>query len=73
MTIPVIFLLPGTHGMKMTRMIAATTPVGANVTVYSQLYNRNYTYACETVTRSTVLSVLTLPLMCALAGMVVSV
>ena len=56
--------------MKMTLMIAAAAPVGANVAVYSQLYNRNYMYACETVTQSTLLSILTLPLMCALAGMV---
>ena len=69
-TIPVILLLPGTHDMKMTLMIAAAAPVGANVAVYSQLYNRNYMYACETVTQSTLLSILTLPLMCALAGMV---
>ena len=69
-TIPVILLLPGTHDMKMTLMIAAAAPVDANVAVYSQLYNRNYMYACETVTQSTLLSILTLPLMCALAGMV---
>lgn len=70
-TIPVILFLPGTHDMKMTLMIAAAAPVGANVAVYSQLYNRNYTYACETVTQSTVLSIVTLPLMCALAGLVI--
>jgi len=71
LTIPVIALLPGTHSMKMTLMIAAAAPVGANVAVFCQLYDRDYAYACETVTQSTVLSILTLPLITALAGMLI--
>ena len=69
--IPVIALLPGTVSMKMTLMIAAAAPVGVNVAVFCQLYDRDYAYACETVTQSTVLSILTLPLMTALAGLVI--
>ena len=71
LTIPVIALLPGTVSMKMTLMIAAAAPVGVNVAVFCQLYDRDYAYACETVTQSTVLSILTLPLMTALAGLVI--
>ena len=52
-------------------MIAAAAPVGVNVAVFCQLYDRDYAYACETVTQSTVLSILTLPVMTALAGLVI--
>ncbi len=69
LTIPVLLFLPGTGSMKMALMIAAAAPVGANVAVYSQLYDTDYAYACETVTQSTVFSIVTLPLICVLAGL----
>ena len=71
LTIPLLLFLPGTGGMKMALMIAAAAPVGANVAVYSQLYDTDYAYACETVTQSTVFSIVTLPLICVLAGLVI--
>lgn len=70
-TIPVILFLPGAESMKMAVMIAAAAPVGANVAVYSQLFGKDYAYACETVTQSTILSIVTLPLIAALAGIVI--
>ena len=32
-------------------------PAGANVAVYSQLYDTDYGYACQTVTQSTLFSI----------------
>ena len=71
LTIPVLLVLPGDNVLKMALMIAAAAPAGANVAVYAQLYDCDYGYACETVTQSTVLSILTLPLVAALAGLVI--
>lgn len=47
--------------LKVCIMIAAACPVGANVAVYAQLYDKDYEYAVQSVTLSTLLSVLTLP------------
>lgn len=44
-------------------MIACACPVGSNVAVYAQLYNKDYTYAVSAVTLSTIFSVVTIPLM----------
>lgn len=49
--------------LKVCLLIASACPVGANVAVYAQMYNSNYKYAVETVTHSTILSLLTLPVM----------
>ena len=43
--------------------------VGANVAVSAQLYDKDYSYACQTVVVSTLLSIATLPVMTALAGL----
>ena len=45
---------------------------GANAAVYAQLYDADYTYACSIVTQSTLLSIVTLPLMLALAEAVIT-
>ena len=71
LTIPVLALLPGDPALKMAIMIAAAAPAGANVAVYCQLYGCDYGYACETVTQSTILSIVTLPLITALAGLLI--
>jgi hypothetical protein len=71
LTIPFVALLPGGSTLKMALMIAAAAPVGANVAIYAQLYGCDYTYACETVTQSTVLSIVTLPMVTALASLLI--
>ena len=48
--------------MKMVLLIAVSCPVGSNVAVYAQLHGKNYPYAVETVIISTMLSILTIPL-----------
>ena len=48
-------------------LLTATAPVGANVAVYAQLHGKDYVYATKTVVNSTLLSLLSMPLMVLLA------
>lgn len=58
----VLCLLPDTlYELKMSLLIAAACPVGSNVAVYAQLYDKNYSYAVQTVVLSTLLSVFSIP------------
>lgn len=53
--------------MKMAILIAACAPVGVNVAVFAQMYDMDYTYAVKAVCLSTIFSIVTMPLMIALA------
>lgn len=66
-TVLVLALLPLSPEIRQTVLIAAAAPVGANVAIYAQLHGQNYTYACETVVMSTLLSIATIPLLFSLA------
>ncbi len=68
-TVGVFLLLPGDGNMKLAVLLAAAAPVGANVAVYSQLNDLDYSYACQIVALSTVLSVATMPLVSLLGAM----
>ncbi len=58
----VMKLIPETwHACKLAILIAAACPVGSNIAVYAQLYDRDYRYAVETVIISTILSIVTIP------------
>ena len=70
-TLVLLSLLPGEYmELKMAILIAAACPVGSNVAVYAHLHDRDYPYAVETVVISTILSLITIPLLVALAQMV---
>lgn len=69
-TLGILSLMPFRTDMMMTVFIAASTPIGANVAVYAQLYDKDYPYACQTVVITTLLSIITLPLILMVAGMV---
>ncbi len=69
-TLLIFSLVPFRQDMLLAIFIAAATPIGANVAVYAQLYDKNYPYACQTVVLTTLLSIITLPLMLLLAGAV---
>ncbi len=56
--------------MKMALLLAAACPVGSNVAVYAQLHGKDYPYAVETVIISTLLSIITVPALVALAGVI---
>lgn len=61
-------LVPAAYtDLKLAVLIAAACPVGSNVAVYAHLHNKDYPYAVETVVLSTILSLITMPLLIALA------
>ena len=63
-------LLPPTmQEARMALLIVACAPVGANVAVYAQLNHLDYAYASKSVYLSTLFSIITIPLMIGLAGM----
>ena len=53
--------------MKLALLISIACPVGSNIAVYAQLHNKDYAYAVETVIISTLMSVITIPLITAAA------
>ena len=60
----VLSLLPAQFAeMRTALFIASACPVGANVAVYAQLHNKEYPYAVETVVITTLLSIISLPIM----------
>ena len=71
LSMAVLFLLPSEFAeMKMALLIVAACPTGSNVAVYAQLYDSDYSYAVETVIISTLLSIITIPLIVQVAGMI---
>lgn len=56
--------------MRQAILIAASAPVGSNVAVYAQKQGMDTTHAVETVCLSTLLSVITMPLILLLAGLI---
>lgn len=64
----ILALLPKAYfDLKLTLLIAAACPTGTNIAVYAQLHDRDFGYAVETVAVTTILSLLTLPLITQLA------
>lgn len=66
-TLLALHFIPVRPEILMTVFIGASTPTGANVAVYAQLYDKDYPYACQVVALTTLLSIITLPLMLMLA------
>lgn len=60
-TLALFYLIPIPNEIRMTLLIAAATPVGANVAVYAQMYNADYPHACQTVALTTILSIVMMP------------
>ena len=68
-TIFVLKIFPiGSEELKYSILIASACPVGANVAIYAQLYDKDYKYAVETVVMSTIFSIAALPLVMMLAN-----
>ena len=55
------FLFSSRHELGEALLICSIAPVGSNVAVYAQKLNGDYKYAVKTVCLSTLLSVLTMP------------
>ena len=68
-TLAALSLIPNTYlPLKTAYIITSSCAVGSNVAVYAQLFDADYTYAVETVVISTLLSIVTLPVIVALAS-----
>ncbi|MCI9637049.1 MAG: permease [Hungatella sp.] len=65
LTIGILRLLSLETSMAKALVIAAAAPVGANAAVYAQIHGRDYVYASKTVVVSTLLSVISMPLIVA--------
>ena len=66
----VLTVIPGiSQEIRLSVLIAAACPVGSNLAVYAQLHNKDYTYAVETVAVSTLLSIVTIPLIVQLSSL----
>ena len=64
------WLLPlGSADVAMAAFLAAATPVGANICVFAQQYGCDYKLSVVTVCQSTVVSIVTVPALVALAQM----
>ncbi len=71
LTVLLFMVFPGKYQMiKLTALIAAAAPVGANVAIFAQLYGHDYTRAVKEVCLSTLLCILTLPVIVGIAGMI---
>lgn len=67
----VLWFLPAEFAeMKLALLIVAACPTGSNVAVYAQLYDSDYSYAVETVIISTLLSIISIPMIVSLAEMI---
>lgn len=54
-------LIPADATMKLAILIAAATPTGANVAIFCQQRGGDYTYACNMVCMTTLLSIVSIP------------
>ena len=67
----VFWALPiSNQNVALAAYLAAATPVGANICVFAQQYDCDYEFSVVTVCLSTVLSIVTVPVMVSLAQMV---
>ncbi len=66
LTVLIMKLIPGYYELKQAILIAAACPTGSNICVYAHLHNKDYPYAVETVVLTTLLSIITIPLIVSL-------
>lgn len=66
-----LFLLRVDHDIAYTTLIAAACPTATTSTMMAIRYNRNYTYASEIFAFTTVLSMVTIPVVTLLAGFLI--
>ena len=69
LTIPVLMIFPARYTLiKFAVLIAAVAPVGSNVAIFAQIYDLDYTRAVKKICLSTLLCIVTLPLISGIAG-----
>lgn len=67
-TAAVLALIPGNEMLKMSVLIVAATPVGSNVAIFAQMEEMDYTQAVKDICLSTLLCIVTIPLVVSAAG-----
>lgn len=68
-TIIVLSIIPNKFIIiKLTILIATSAPVGSNVAIFSQIYNKDYKQAVKDVCLSTILCIITLPIIISIAN-----
>lgn len=67
-TMAMLTLLPADTTIRLAVLAAACAPVGSNVAVYAQVYGEDYPYACQTVAMSTLFSILSMPAVLTIGG-----
>lgn len=71
LTMLCLFAIPDGFGtVRLAVMLAAAAPVGSNVAIFAQIYGKEYTDAVKDVCLSTVLSILTMPVVIGLANII---
>lgn len=67
-TLVILMLLPQEYNeIRLSLLISASAPSGANVAIFAQKYNADYSYAVNIVCLTTLLSIVTLPFIVLLA------
>lgn len=69
-TAAVLALMPGNEMLKMSVLIVAATPVGSNVAIFAQMEDMDYTQAVKDICLSTLLCIVTIPLVVSAAGVI---
>ena len=70
-TVAILTVLPASFNeIRYALLIGMSSSVGSNIAVYAQLYDADYTYAVETVVISVLFSIITIPLIVGLAGLI---
>ena len=74
LTILILALIPSMYNtIKIAILITAASPVGSNVGLYADLYDKDYIYGGQTVVISTLISIITIPIIVAIANLLWSV
>jgi len=60
-TLAAFALIPVSRDIRLALLISASAPVGSNVAVYAKIHGADYARACQTVAVTTLLSILSLP------------
>lgn len=69
LTVALMFIFPEKyHMMKLTILIAASAPIGSNVAIFAQLYRQDYMQAVKEICLSTLLCIISLPLILGIAN-----
>lgn len=66
-TLMIFAALPVSKDILMVVFIVASVPIGSNLAIYAQMFNKDYRFGCLAVTQSTLLCIISLPLIIGLA------